>query len=473
LLWSGCALRPVAPTDVGVSATEVALNEEAVTGVDDPLLQVLLHDHWEHQMQASPLWATMLGDHRFDDRVSDGSAVAVVENRMVRDGFLARAEALPDPESVSDQGTLDLFIFDLEVHQRTDVCEFYQWSLSARNNALVSWNYLAELHSVDSPADGDNLIARYRGISTAIDNEIATLRLGLENGRVANRVSVQKVFNQLQTNNAEPISQWPLAAPITQPHPQWDESVLAQFQSDLLEILDDEIAPALLRYERFIETEILPIARLPGQEGLNVLPGGDLCYEALISQYTTLPYTAEQIHQSGLRELETIHREFEEIGLRALGTSDISEIFSRLRTDPQLYFTSEQEIEDKAVSALSAAQQAMSEYFGVLPKTDCEVRRIPDYEAPYTTIAYYRPPHADGSKPGEYFVNTHEPTTRPRHEAEVLAFHESIPGHHLQIAISKELPALPAFRRHGGHTVFIEGWALYTERLADEMGLYS
>jgi uncharacterized protein (DUF885 family) len=114
----------------------------------------------------------------------------------------------------------------------------------------------------------------------------------------------------------------------------------------------------------------------------------------------------------------------------------------------------------------------MGAFFGILPKADCIIRRVPDYEAPYTTIAYYRPPHPDGSKPGEYFVNVFEPKTRPRFQARVLALHEAIPGHHLQIAISQELPEMPAFRKHGGFTAYVEGWALYTERLGDEMGLY-
>lgn len=206
---------------------------------------------------------------------------------------------------------------------------------------------------------------------------------------------------------------------------------------------------------------------------MSALPLGEACYAGLIAQHTTLPLTADEVHATGLAEIAKIHDEFRALGSTVFGTNDLQEIFARLRTDPTLYFESEEEVEAAAEDALARAAEVMPQWFGTLPEAPCEVERIPDYEAPYTTIAYYRPGAADGSRPGAYFVNTYAPETRPRHEAEVLAFHESIPGHHLQIAIAQELDAVPAFRRHGGKTAFVEGWALYTERLADEMGLYS
>jgi uncharacterized protein (DUF885 family) len=156
-----------------------------------------------------------------------------------------------------------------------------------------------------------------------------------------------------------------------------------------------------------------------------------------------------------------------------LGAPDLAATIARLRGDASLYFASAGELLAAAQRALDRAKAAVPRFFSRLPRTDCVMRETPAYEAPYSTIAYYREPHYDGSKPGEYFVNTYRPETRPRFELEALTWHESIPGHHLQIALSQELGELPLFRKLEGSTAFVEGWALYTERLADEMDLYS
>ena len=183
--------------------------------------------------------------------------------------------------------------------------------------------------------------------------------------------------------------------------------------------------------------------------------------------------TAKELHELGLREIAKTDAEIAALGKKALGTADLASTIARLRTDRTVYFASGDEIVATAQRVLDRAKAAMGSMFGVLPEADCVISIVPDYEAPYTTIAYYRQPHYDGTKPGEYFVNVYQPETRPKFDFEALSWHEAIPGHHLQIAIAQELGALPAFRKFTGSTAYVEGWALYTERLADEMGLYS
>jgi uncharacterized protein (DUF885 family) len=206
---------------------------------------------------------------------------------------------------------------------------------------------------------------------------------------------------------------------------------------------------------------------------VSALPGGAEHYRLCIRRETSLDLSPEEIHAFGLEEVAKIRVEIATLGKKVFGTEDVAEIQKKLRTSPDMHFRSAEEVLAKAQASLARARKAMPNTFRIVPKAKCEVVEIPAIEAPYSTIAYYHGPAADGSRPGRYYVNTYAPTTRTRYEAEVLAFHESIPGHHLQIAIAQELPSLPLVRRHNGHNAFVEGWALYTERLCDEMGLYS
>jgi uncharacterized protein (DUF885 family) len=181
----------------------------------------------------------------------------------------------------------------------------------------------------------------------------------------------------------------------------------------------------------------------------------------------------EDLHTRGLEEIARLDDEYRALGADALGTDDVAEMFVRLRRDPALRFTTPAEVRDTAERALRRAEAAVPAWFATQPVAPCVVVEMAPHEAPAGTIAYYMAPAPDGSRPGAYHVNTHDAETRTRFEAEALAFHEAVPGHHLQIARAQELTSLPALRRHRSVNAYVEGWALYTERLADEMGLYS
>ncbi len=475
LVGCGVKVAPSAvPADVAVTvqpAEAEMLNSEAVAGVTDPSLRQLLHDHWEATMVAYPEWATSLGDHRYDDQLADASEQARQERTTAQRAWLSRAEQLTNLDE-ADALTRDLFVHELSAALAVEACQFHAWSLSPRHNRISSTLQIPETLPVHTVADGRNLVARLRAVPDVVDQDLTNLRAGLGEGLVANAHSVGLIVELADTQLALPDEESALSRPLQVDHADWSAEDLEQFRRDVAAAIRDAVRPAFARYRDALRDEILPAARQADAPGVGALPLGEACYTALIFQHTTLKKSPDEIHQTGLDALAGIHDEFRAIAPGVLGTDDLQQIFHKLRTDPALHFENEQQVEDKAVQALAAAAKEMPQWFGRLPKTECNVERIPAFEAPYTTIAYYRQP-TPGERPGTYFINTYAPETRPRHEAEVLAFHESIPGHHLQIAISQELPDLPAFRKHGGVTAYVEGWALYTERLADEMGLYS
>jgi uncharacterized protein (DUF885 family) len=454
------------------SGLEASL-DAASEGVTDQDLAQLLRDHWSWTLEANPLWASDLGIRAFDHRIDDNSPEAMESSREQRRGFLERARAL-DVESLTDSDavTLTLFLERLETSLAMDECRFEEWSLSPRSNPVTRWNYLPDRHPVDTPEQAERLLKRYGAIQQHIMNEIGHLRRGAEQGLFANAESTRRVIEMVRAQLEEPLPSWPLLEPGEVPRPGWPATERDRFKFRLDEIVATQIKPALESYLSLLEETIRPQARSGDEEGVAALPHGAECYRALIRRHTTLDVSADHIHQVGLAEIERIDQEFRALGKKVFGTDDLASIFERLRGDPKLYFTTEDEVFEAAEANLKAARKAMGKWFGILPRADCIVERIPDYEAPYTTVAYYRQPGPDGSRPGKYYINTTRPMSRPRYEAKVLAYHEAIPGHHLQIAISQELAALPAFRKHGGSTAFVEGWALYTERLADEMGLY-
>ncbi len=453
------------------------LAADAVAGVTDPTLRGVVADHWEHMMRWAPTWATTIGDHRYDDRLAPRDAASIERAAAERDGLLARLVAI-DPARLgeADRVTFALLRGRLEAEHGMDVCKLHEWLVDSGGGSMFGeLSYLVESHTVTTPRDADNLIARLRQGERAIDDTIANLSIGLRAGRVSSAEKVRRAVEQLDIELAKPVETWAMASPAWAKAPSpdpWPPGVREREVARLREVVATKVAPAVVRMRDFLRDGVLPKARME-KEGLAGLPDGDACYRASIMTHVGLPKTPAELHALGLAEIARTDKEIAELGKRVLGTPTLAATIARLRDDRSLYFDNREQLLAAAQHALDAAKAAVPRYFSVLPKTDCIMREIPSYEAPYSTIAYYRQPHYDGSKPGEYFVNTFKPETRPRFELEALTFHESVPGHHLQIALSQELGALPMFRKLDGSTAFVEGWALYTERLADEMGLYT
>jgi uncharacterized protein (DUF885 family) len=431
--------------------------------VTDRALDQLATDYWDAYLRRHPTAATAIGDRRFDALLTDDSAAgraAWATELEVLDARLAAIDGSADPvtrNALAEALRADRAVLDVDLAAFT---------VDPMDGPQVDLLNIPSYQPIRTPAEADALLARWRAIPMYLDTAAARLREGAANGRTGVATLVAKAVEQLDQLLARADADWPLMAPAAQAHG-------LGVGEDLLRVVGDEIRPAFERYRALLVDELAPQARPDERPGLAHLPDGDAAYRRVARAHTSLDTPPGEIHAIGLAEIERIDAEFVELGGRLLRTDGLSDTLRALRTDPALHFSTGEEIVAVAEASLARANEAAPAWFGRQPKAPCEVVPIPAHEEKHSTIAYYREPAADGSRPGQYYVNTYAPETRPRYEAETLAFHESVPGHHLQIAIAQELDGLPAFRRFGGTTAFIEGWGLYTERLSEEMGLLS
>lgn len=436
-------------------------------------LAALCHDYWEGTLRARPTTATALGDRRYDHLLEDITPAGRERERTRLEALRAQAAALaPATLLPADRVNRSALLEVIDIDLAFLACDLESWVVDPLNGPQVSFLNLPSVQPVVTPAQGRAMAERWRAMGPYVEAHIANLESGLRAGKIATLNQVERVIEQLDELLARPLDDWPLLDPLASLPPSFSADERSTFDTEL-RAAAGTVGPAFGRYRDFLRHAILPHARPPEKAGLLHLPDGPAAYRRLIHAHTSLDLTAEEIHRIGLDEVARIRREMSALGQRELGTGDLPEIFHRLRTDRDLYFRTRDEVEAKARQALERAQAAVPRWFGIVPRKPCEVVRMEPHEEKHSTIAYYREPAIDGSRPGRYYVNTYAPETRPRYEAESLAFHESVPGHHLQIAIAHDLAGLPEFRKYTGVTAYVEGWALYAEELSDEMGLFS
>jgi uncharacterized protein (DUF885 family) len=436
-------------------------------------IRAIADEYWEAKLEASPLFASFLGDHRYDDRADDLSAEEERRLRSVWTGLRERAASVSSGNGEldeTDRASRDLLVQELDDSVRA--IDLRLAELTSDQMQGVHADLLITAAQLQAP-DAEHAamaLTRARQFGRMLDQATDRYREGLAAGRTPVRINIERSINQVDGYLASPLESDPFAN-LAGPE-GWDG--LDVWRGQLTDIVRDDLRPAFARYRNALRDELLPAARPDDRPGLRWLDDGTELYQALIELHTGLPLTPDELHAIGMAEAtESLPAEYAEVGGREFGTSDLTEIFGRLLDDPGLRYRDADQIMGHATECLDAARAVMGDWFGILPEAPCVLEPVPEYLAADSPAAYYSPPAPDGSRPGEYFVNLYEPTKRGRAETASIAYHEAIPGHHLQLAIASERTDLPAFRRLSwGHTAFVEGWALYTERLADEMGLY-
>jgi uncharacterized protein (DUF885 family) len=452
-----------AATLVGTAAPRAA----AQAAPADSAVLAVANDMMQRMILATPEIATYLGlPFPVHHLITDHSPEALARQRGFEDAWRMRLAAI-DPEAVAARETrvlLGSLRHQLEAGAGMRVCRQELWGVSQLFGWHIQYPQLAGMQPVADAPQRQAALARFGALPRYIDTEIAHLREGLRLGFVAPRINAERVLEQIDNLLAPAPAESPFAALATRA----DD---AAFAAEVETLIAERINPALRAYRAFLADEYLPRAR--DEAGVSALPDGEACYAALVASYTTLPLSPREVHEVGLREMEGIHEEMRAIGEQLFGIREVPAILDRFRTDPALLFETREEIMAKAQAAYERALAEMPNWFGIVPRADVVIQPYPPFQEASAPLGQYLPPAEDGSRPGTYLINLYRPERQPRGIVEGVAFHETIPGHHLQITISQELQGVHPLARYLSTGAFSEGWGLYTERLADEMGLYS
>jgi uncharacterized protein (DUF885 family) len=421
--------------------------------------------YWDRLLELEPIVATQVGDERFDDRLPDPSDEGIARRAAVLEAAVADVAGI-DRTGLSTDARTTLALLDAIARQGLEAIEYRLDRLQAVSHLFGPGQLLAELASLqraDTPERAANYSGRLRAIPTYLERIGATALGGVATGMTAPALVVDRTIGQVERLLATPPEESPGMAPLPADSPR-REAVAA--------ILRDEVWPAYRRYLDVL-TEYRPHAR-QDSVGLSALPRGDEIYASQIRAHTTLPLTAEEVHATGLSELEAVQEEIRAVAGR-LGYPDAESALEAYGSTGRNTATSREQLLDLARRQVESSWEAARGFFGRMPTSPCEVRAVEEFREQDMPPAFYYPPSADGSRPGIYFINLGDLPARPLHALAAVSYHEANPGHHFQISIEQEFADRPALRRFGGlwaGTAFAEGWGLYCERLADEMGLY-
>ncbi|WP_240519293.1 DUF885 domain-containing protein [Amycolatopsis antarctica] len=414
---------------------------------------------------ADPIWPALLGTDRAAEGLADLGAEAGRRQRAALTGLADRARAV-DPETLDppERVTRRVILAQARAHVEgidSRLTDFAVTDLFV--SPAVALLMMLPMITVTEPDEADAHLGRLAAIPVHLEQALERHRAGIADGLLPVAHLVRAAIAHLDRYLADPD-----ADPLLR-----QEAPDEEFESERRGLLATRVRPAFAAYRDALETEVLPHGRPAERPGIGWLPGGAEIYASLARVHTTTDRTPAELHRTGLDIIERLGTEYAEIGRRVFGTGEQAEVFRRMRTDPELRWRDAEELLGAARAAIGRAQDAAPVWFGAVPPQPCVVEAVPAAEAPGGPPAYYMPPSADGAQPGVYFANTHEVTERFRHAAEAVAFHEAVPGHHFQLSLALELAELPLLRRISEFTAYSEGWGLYAERLADEMGLYS
>jgi uncharacterized protein (DUF885 family) len=433
-------------------------------------LNALFEEYWKANMERDPEFASTLGDKRWNDRITDYSVKA--ENAWLarEQNFMMQLAAI-DTAGLTGQEKISRDLLLREFADDAEAQHFKEWEMPLNQMGGIHTTYpqlVAQL-IFSSVKDYDDWIARLHAIPKAFDQVTENMSIGMDDHRVPPRYLLQKALEQVKQLANEKPEDSPLAMPIKHFPATIPAADRERIKTETLDAIGKEVLPAYKRFARFLEVSYIPAGRT--EPGISALPDGAKYYAFSIRRTTTTNLTAEQIHQIGIDEVKRDEAEMLAIAQK-LGFADLKSFRASFKTNPKLHPASPDALMESYRGYLTPMKAKLPQLFGRLPKAPLEVAPVPEYMEKDQTQAYYEEGTPDGSRPGRVYVNRYHAADRNLYSVEAVAYHEGLPGHHLQISIAQELDNVPTFRKHEGYTAFVEGWGLYSERLGKDAGFY-
>jgi uncharacterized protein (DUF885 family) len=436
----------------------------------DESLDAVISNHWDWVLEQYPEYRREYGDMSGNQSWTDLSAAVLEQRNKDTQAFIEDLSRI-DPASLSETAQLNQRMLRTALEEEVESYEngLHLIALNMRSGPQHRYTMVERL-PMATETDYVDWLARLEKLPEQLAQYKALLQAGADQQRTQARIIIERIPNQLDAlivENPEDSPFWGVfeTIPDTIPASRADE-----LKVQAAAVISEKLVPAYASFKAFIEETYLPSTR--DHPGIGTLPGGKEVYAMLARHFTTTDMTPEEIHNVGLAEVARIRGEMmdviEEVGFEG----DLNAFNDFLRSDPQFFYDTAEELLEGYQAVSKRLDPQLVKLFGKLPRMPYGVRPIAAELAPDTTTAFYMRPALDGSRPGWYYVNLYKPEVRPKYEMEVLSVHESVPGHHLQIALAQEIEGLPEFRRNSSVTAFIEGWGLYSERLGYDMGLY-
>jgi uncharacterized protein (DUF885 family) len=430
----------------------------------------LFDEYWQDSLRHSPELASSIGDKRYNDQISDYSVRAYNDGLEREQKFLLRLAAI-DPAGMTAQEVTSRELLLRQFTEDQEASEFKEWEMPITQMGGIHTAYpqlVAQL-SFATVKDYDDWIARLHAIPKAFDQTTQNMTIGIQDGRVPPKFLLEKALEQVKGMAHQKAEDSPLAMPLKKFPDAISATERERIKAEMLAVIAKEVLPAYLRFERFMEVTYVPAGR--AEPGITALPDGAKFYAFSIRRTTTTELTADQIHQIGLDEVKRDEAEMLVIA-KKLGFADVKSLRASMKADPKQRGATREELLDAYRAKLKPMQAKLPELFGRLPKAPFEVAAVPDFLEKSSAPAYYESGTPDGSRPGRLRIDTYNSTDRNLYAVEAIAYHEGLPGHHLQISIGQETTGVPEFRKFNGYGAFAEGWGLYAERLGKDVGFY-